>query len=43
MNERHAELYIVRNGKVVHRKGFSDPAEAFEAAGLSGKDARARA
>lgn len=34
MDERHAELYTLRNGKVVHRKGFSDPAEALEAAGL---------
>src|SRR6266540_3516710 len=34
MDERHAELYTVRDGKVVHRKGFSDPAEALEAAGL---------
>jgi hypothetical protein len=29
-----AELYAVRGGKVVYRKGFSDPAEALEAAGL---------
>ena len=35
MDERHAELYAVRNGKVVYRRGFSDPAEAFRAAGLS--------
>src|SRR3954452_1947589 len=34
MDERHAELYAVRAGKVVYRKGFSDPAEALEAAGL---------
>jgi ketosteroid isomerase-like protein len=34
MDERHAELYTVHDGKVVYRKGFSDPAEAFEAAGL---------
>jgi ketosteroid isomerase-like protein len=34
MDERHAELYTVRDGKVVYRKGFSDPAEALEAAGL---------
>jgi ketosteroid isomerase-like protein len=34
MDERHAELYTVRDGKVVHRKGFSGPAEALEAAGL---------
>ena len=35
MDERHAELYTVRDGKVVHRVGFSDPSEALEAAGLS--------
>ena len=34
MDERHAELYKVRDGKVVYRKGFTDPDEAFEAAGL---------
>jgi ketosteroid isomerase-like protein len=41
MDERHAELYRVRDGKVVHRKGFSDPAEALEAVGLSEQDAPA--
>jgi ketosteroid isomerase-like protein len=35
VDERHAELYTVRDGKVVSRKGFSDPDEAVEAAGLS--------
>jgi ketosteroid isomerase-like protein len=35
MDERHAELYSVREGKVVSRKGFSDPAEALQAVGLS--------
>ena len=35
MDERHAELYTVRNGKVVHRVGFSDPSEALQAASLS--------
>ncbi len=35
MNERHAELYAVCDGKVVYRKGFSDPNEALKAAGLS--------
>jgi ketosteroid isomerase-like protein len=34
MDERHAELYRLRDGKVVYRKGFSDPDEAFAAAGL---------
>ena len=35
MDERHAELYRLRDGKVVYRKGFSDPDEALEAASLS--------
>ena len=34
MDERHAELYTVRDGKVTYRKGFSDPAEALGAAGI---------
>jgi ketosteroid isomerase-like protein len=34
MDERHAELYSLRGGKIISRKGFSDPAEALEAAGL---------
>ena len=33
MDERHAELYTFRNGKVVRRQGFSDPDEALEAVG----------
>jgi hypothetical protein len=35
MDERHAELYTVQNGKVVRRVGFSDPVEALESAGAS--------
>ena len=35
MDERHAELYTLRNGKIVRRRGFSDPGQALEAAGLS--------
>jgi ketosteroid isomerase-like protein len=35
MDERHAEIYALRDGKIVYRKGFSDPREAFEAVGLS--------
>jgi ketosteroid isomerase-like protein len=35
MDERHAELYTLRDRKVVYRKGFSDPREALEAVGLS--------
>ena len=34
MDERHAELYSLRDGKVVRRQGFSDPNEALEAVGL---------
>ena len=34
MDERHGELYAVRDGRIVYRKGFSDPNEALEAAGL---------
>jgi ketosteroid isomerase-like protein len=35
MDERHAELYRLKDGKIVRRQGFSDPNEALEAAGLS--------
>jgi len=41
MDERHAELYRLRDRKVVYRRGFSDPAEALEAVGLSEQDAHA--
>jgi ketosteroid isomerase-like protein len=34
MNERHSELYVIRGGKIVYRKGFSDPDEALVEAGL---------
>jgi ketosteroid isomerase-like protein len=34
VNERHSELYTVRDGKIVHRKGFSDADEALHAAGV---------
>jgi ketosteroid isomerase-like protein len=34
MDERHAELYTLRDGKIVRREGFSDPNQALEAAGL---------
>ena len=33
MDERHAELYTLRDGKIVRRQGFSDPSQALEAAG----------
>ena len=32
MDERHAELYVVRNDRIIRRIGFSDPAEAVPAA-----------
>jgi ketosteroid isomerase-like protein len=35
MDERHAELYTLRDGKIVRRQGFSDPGQALEAAGLT--------
>jgi len=28
MDEQHSELYIVKAGRIVYRKGFSDPHEA---------------
>lgn len=35
MDEVHAELYTLRDSMIVGRQGFSDPAEAFAAAGVS--------
>jgi ketosteroid isomerase-like protein len=32
MDEQHAEVYVVRDGRIVRRIGFSDPAEALPAA-----------
>ena len=32
MDERHAELYVVRDDRIIRRIGFSDPAEAVPAA-----------
>jgi ketosteroid isomerase-like protein len=29
VNERHSELYVVRAGKIVYRRGFSDADEAL--------------
>jgi ketosteroid isomerase-like protein len=34
VNERHSELYVVRDGKIAYRRGFSDADEALVAAGL---------
>ena len=35
MDERHSELYKLRGGMIVRRQGFSEPDQAFDAAGLS--------
>jgi ketosteroid isomerase-like protein len=35
MDERHAELYTLKDGTIVRRQGFSDPRQALEAVGLS--------
>jgi len=34
VDERHSEIYTVRNGKIAYRKGFSDADEALSVAGL---------
>jgi ketosteroid isomerase-like protein len=34
VNERHSELYVVRDGKIVCRKGFSDADEVLVEVGL---------
>jgi ketosteroid isomerase-like protein len=34
VNERHSELYVVKEGKIVYRKGFSDADEAFVEVGV---------
>ena len=34
---RHAELYTIADGRITRRRGFSDPAEAFELAGLAAR------
>jgi ketosteroid isomerase-like protein len=34
VNERHSELYVVRDAKIVYRKGFSNADEALVEAGL---------
>lgn len=38
VNERHSELYTIRDGKIVYRKGFSDAEEALVEAGLGQSD-----
>ena len=34
VDERHSELYVIRDGKIVHRTGFSDANEALVEIGL---------
>jgi ketosteroid isomerase-like protein len=34
VDERHSELYVVKGGKIVYRKGFSDADEALIETGL---------
>ena len=34
IDERHSELYVVRDGKVAYRKGFSDADQALKEVGL---------
>ena len=34
MDERHSELYTLKDSEIVRRQGFSDPDAALEAAGL---------
>jgi ketosteroid isomerase-like protein len=34
MDERHAEIYTLKDGRIVRRRGFSDPAQALAAVGL---------
>jgi ketosteroid isomerase-like protein len=34
VNERHSELYLVKDGRIAYRKGFSDADEALAEAGL---------
>ena len=35
MDECHAEVYTVKDGKILRRRGFSDGRDALEAVGLS--------
>jgi ketosteroid isomerase-like protein len=34
MDERHGELYRIRDGRIVRRQGFADPDDALRAVGL---------
>jgi len=35
MDECHAELYWIRDGRIFRRQGFSDPSDGLKAAGLA--------
>jgi ketosteroid isomerase-like protein len=35
VDERHAEVYTVKDGAILRRRGFSDGQDALEAVGLS--------
>ena len=35
VDERHSEVYTLRDGMIVRRQGFSDAGQALEAVGLS--------
>ena len=37
VDERHSELYVVRDGRIVYRKGFREPDDALVEAGLPGR------
>ena len=34
MDERHAELYTLKDGRILRRRGFSDASQALAAVGL---------
>jgi ketosteroid isomerase-like protein len=38
VNERHSELYALREGKIAYRKGFSDADQALREAGVHPRD-----
>ena len=39
VNERHSELYVVRDGRIAYRKGFSDADQVFQEAAARARDA----
>ena len=38
VNERHSELYVVRDGRIAYRKGFSDADQVFQEAAARARD-----